>query len=41
MKRFIDNYIHKDTWITSEKLYEWFLTSHPNYVYKDFLKKLR
>lgn len=41
MIQFIENYLHRDTWIRSDRLFEWFLISHPNYKHSDFLVKLR
>ena len=40
-QRFIDSYLNRNSWIQSDKLYEWYITIKPNYEYNDFLKKLR
>lgn len=40
-ERFVNNYMHRDVWLSSDKLFEWFVLIRPKYSYNDFLKKLR
>ena len=37
VQRFINNYIYRDVWIKSERLYDVFLLSQPSCSYSDFL----
>ncbi len=39
--QFVNNYLHRDTWVRSDYLFEWFAIISPNYKYEDYLKKLR
>ena len=41
INQFVHNYLHRDTWVRSDYLFEWFVVISPNYKYDDYLKKLR